>query len=152
MVIVALKVKTANAGGRGDGAGGAGGVSGASGAGGKVYSTELKVTPMEKFSVRIGLGGAGGSYAENGSIAGSLGTPTTFGTLSSNNGSSSEIGFVDPVNGKQYAKPGDAGKMEAQEVQAVRRSGIKKNGLVKTARTYWGISEAMALLAIAQVI
>jgi hypothetical protein len=97
-------------GGRGDGAGGAGGVSGASGAGGKVYSTELKVTPMEKFSVRIGLGGAGGSYAENGSIAGSLGTPTTFGTLSSNNGSSSEIGFVDPVNGKQYAKPGDAGK------------------------------------------
>ncbi len=28
--------------------------------------------------------------------------------------------------------------MEAQEVQAVRRSGIKKNGLVKTARTYWG--------------
>lgn len=97
-------------GGNGDGAGGAGGVSGASGAGGKVYSTELKVTPMEKFSVRIGLGGAGGSYAENGSIAGSLGTPTTFGTLSSNNGSSSEIGFVDPVNGKQYAKPGDAGK------------------------------------------
>lgn len=97
-------------GGNGDGAGGAGGVSGASGAGGKVYSTELKVTPMEKFSVRIGLGGAGGSYSGNGSIAGSLGTPTTFGTLSSNNGSSSEIGFVDPVNGKQYAKPGDVGK------------------------------------------
>lgn len=97
-------------GGRGDGAGGSGGVSGASGAGGKVYSTELKVTPMEKFSVRIGLGGAGGAYAENGSIAGSLGTPTTFDTLSSNNGSSSEIGFVDPVNGKQYAKPGDVGE------------------------------------------
>ena len=97
-------------GGSGDGAGGSGGVSGVSGAGGKVYSTELKVTPMEKFSVRIGLGGAGGTYAENGSIAGSLGTPTTFDTLSSNNGSSSEIGFVDPVNGKQYAKPGDVGE------------------------------------------
>lgn len=91
------------------GAGGKGGIAGASGAGGKVYSVEMNVTPGTNYAVQIGAGGKGGVYSAGGSVAGTSGVQTKFGSLSSENGSSSDIGFADPVNNQFYAQAGDDG-------------------------------------------
>jgi hypothetical protein len=93
----------------GGGAGGKGGVAGAGGAGGKVYSVEMDVTPGANYAVQIGAGGKGGVYSADGSVAGTSGVQTKFGSLSSENGSSSDIGFADPVNNQFYAQAGDDG-------------------------------------------
>lgn len=93
----------------GGGAGGKGGVAGAGGAGGKVYSVEMDVTPGTNYAVQIGAGGKGGVYSADGSVAGTSGVQTKFGSLSSENGSSSDIGFADPVNNQFYAQAGDDG-------------------------------------------
>lgn len=91
------------------GAGGKGGIAGAGGAGGKVYSVEMNVTPGTNYAVQIGVGGKGGVYSVDGSVAGTSGVQTKFGSLSSENGSSSDIGFADPVNNQFYAQAGDDG-------------------------------------------
>lgn len=91
------------------GAGGKGGIAGAGGVGGKVYSVEMNVTPGTNYAVQIGAGGKGGVYAAGGSVAGTSGVQTKFGSLSSENGSSSDIGFADPVNNQFYAQVGDDG-------------------------------------------
>lgn len=91
------------------GAGGKGGIAGAGGAGGKVYSVEMNVTPGTDYAVQIGAGGKGGVYSADGSVAGTSGAQTKFGSLSSENGSSSDIGFADPVNNQFYAQVGDDG-------------------------------------------
>lgn len=91
------------------GAGGKGGIAGAGGAGGKVYSVEMDVTPGTNYAVQIGTGGKGGVYSADGSVAGTSGVQTKFGSLSSENGSSSDIGFADPVNNQFYAQAGDDG-------------------------------------------
>lgn len=91
------------------GAGGKGGIAGAGGAGGKVYSVEMDVTPGTNYAVQIGAGGKGGVYSADGSVAGTSGAQTKFGSLSSENGSSSDIGFADPVNNQFYAQVGDDG-------------------------------------------
>lgn len=91
------------------GAGGNGGAAGTGGAGGKVYSIEMNVTPGTNYAVQIGTGGTGGVYSADGSAAGTSGTQTKFGSLSSENGSSSDIGFADPVNNQFYAQVGDDG-------------------------------------------
>lgn len=91
------------------GAGGKGGIAGAGGAGGKVYSVEMNVTPGTDYAVQIGAGGKGGVYSADGSVAGTSGVQTKFGSLSSENGSSSDIGFADPVNKQFYAQVGDDG-------------------------------------------
>nr|DAZ51920.1 MAG TPA: neurotoxin [Caudoviricetes sp.] len=91
------------------GAGGKGGIAGAGGAGGKVYSVEMDVTPGTNYAVQIGAGGKGGVYSADGSVAGTSGVQTKFGSLSSENGSSSDIGFADPVNNQFYAQVGDDG-------------------------------------------
>lgn len=91
------------------GAGGKGGIAGVGGAGGKVYSVEMDVTPGTNYAVQIGAGGKGGVYSADGSVAGTSGVQTKFGSLSSENGSSSDIGFADPVNNQFYAQAGDDG-------------------------------------------
>lgn len=91
------------------GAGGKGGIAGVGGEGGKVYSVEMDVTPGTNYAVQIGAGGKGGVYSADGSVAGTSGVQTKFGSLSSENGSSSDIGFADPVNNQFYAQAGDDG-------------------------------------------
>ena len=91
------------------GAGGKGGIAGAGGEGGKGYSVEMDVTPGTNYAVQIGAGGKGGVYSADGSVAGTSGVQTKFGSLSSENGSSSDIGFADPVNNQFYAQVGDDG-------------------------------------------
>lgn len=91
------------------GAGGKGGIAGVGGAGGKVYSVEMDVMPGTNYAVQIGAGGKGGVYSADGSVAGTSGVQTKFGSLSSENGSSSDIGFADPVNNQFYAQAGDDG-------------------------------------------
>lgn len=70
--------------------GGVGGEGGLGGEGGRILSADLDVTPGASFAY---------SVAEK----------TTFGNLSSANGSRSDAGFTDPVNGDVYGKKGDDG-------------------------------------------
>ena len=70
--------------------GGAGGEGGLGGDGGRILSADLDVTP-----------GA--------SLAYSVAEETTFGNLSSVNGSRSDAGFTDPITGDVYGKKGDGG-------------------------------------------
>ena len=86
--------------------GGDGGEPGTPGQGGKIYSATLEVTPGQQFVISIGRGGAGGIGDH---VPGSAGTATTFGSLSSDSGSSSPAGFLDDVSGKIYGAPGGPG-------------------------------------------
>ena len=89
--------------------GGAGGMGGNSGSGGKIYIESMNVTPGTPYNYAVGSGGAGAAYSGDASATGVDGTDTTFGSLSSANGASSDVGYVDPVNGLIYAKTGDKG-------------------------------------------
>jgi len=72
------------------GKGGVGGEAGLGGLGGRILSADLDVTPGASFAY---------SVAEE----------TTFGELSSANGSRSDAGFIDPITGDVYGKKGDDG-------------------------------------------
>ena len=89
--------------------GGAGGEPGAGGQGGKVHRVELSVTPKQSFSVTIGTGGAGGVFSATGSVQGSAGTATKFGTLSSESGVVMDAGYADVITGAVYATAGKTG-------------------------------------------
>lgn len=93
---------------KGRGKGGSGGVKGEAGAGGKIYQNNITVSPGNAFQVHIGNGGTGGN-GEEAPTNGSDGGDTTFGELSSLNGSRSENGFYEQTSGITYAKPGEAG-------------------------------------------
>lgn len=93
---------------KGRGKGGSGGVKGEAGAGGKIYQNNITVSPGNAFQVHIGNGGTGGNGGEA-PTNGSDGGDTTFGELSSLNGSRSENGFYEQTSGITYAKPGEAG-------------------------------------------
>lgn len=86
--------------------GGEGGQKGAPGAGGKVYRATIDVVPGQVIHYECGTPGVGG--ATNGAV-GAAGGETTFGDLSSAQGASSEIGYVDPVTEEELAKPGTEG-------------------------------------------
>ena len=109
-----------------DGIGAAGGQAGSPGSGGRVYIEEFNVTPGDQFQVSIGHGGAGGTGGNGGprssnasgsasnsdGKAGSNGTDggeTKFGDLSSNNGSTSESGYLEIISGVVYASKGEVG-------------------------------------------
>ena len=83
--------------------GGEGGQKGAPGAGGKVYRATIDVVPGQVIHYECGTPGVGG--ATNGAV-GAAGGETTFGDLSSAQGASSEIVYVDPVTEEELAKPG----------------------------------------------
>lgn len=78
--------------------GGQGGAGGNGGLGGNIYRTSITVDPGDSFTVTIGAGGSAG---------GGLGGNTTFGTLTSANGSPG--GYYDPSTQTQYGKNGTDG-------------------------------------------
>lgn len=88
------------------GTGGDGGAGGNGGAGGKVAQHELTVNEGTIFEVSIGVGGNAASDTET---QGEEGTATTFGSLSSDQGTASPNGFTDIISGETYGLPGSAG-------------------------------------------
>jgi len=98
--------------------GGAGGVAGPGAAtGGKIYSTTIDVTPGQKFQITIGQGGSGApTNSSETPVAGSPGTATAFGPVSSESGASVESGFYDEVTGHIYGKKGSPGIAGGQGV------------------------------------
>lgn len=94
--------------------GGKGGKGGDPGSGGKILQATFDVTPAQKFSYACGVGGFGAAFDANNwantpATPGAEGTKTTFGSLDSNSGSVSEIGYTDPVTGEVFAAKGEQG-------------------------------------------
>ena len=94
--------------------GGKGGKGGDPGSGGKILQATLDVTPAQKFSFACGVGGLGAAFDANNwantpNTPGAEGTKTTFGSLDSSSGSTSEIGYTDPVTGEVFAQKGEQG-------------------------------------------
>ena len=96
--------------GYGPGPGGAGGEGGEPGRGGKIFRFELDVSELEEIAYSCGLGGLGAVYRADGSEEeGELGGSTTFGSLSSDQGSQDDAGYQDIVTGEVYGARGLAG-------------------------------------------
>lgn len=94
--------------------GGKGGKGGDPGSGGKILQATFDVTPAQKFSYACGVGGFGAAFDANNwantpDTPGATGTKTTFGSLNSDSGSVSEIGYTDPVTGEVFAAKGEQG-------------------------------------------
>lgn len=94
--------------------GGKGGKGGDPGSGGKILQATFDVTPAQKFSFSCGVGGLGAAFDTNNwantpNTPGAEGTKTIFGSLDSSTGSTSEIGYTDPVTGEVFAAKGDQG-------------------------------------------
>lgn len=94
--------------------GGKGGKGGDPGSGGKILQATFDVTPAQKFSYACGVGGFGAAFDANNwantpNTPGAEGTKTTFGSLDSDSGSVSEIGYTDPVTGEVFAAKGEQG-------------------------------------------
>lgn len=89
----------------GGGMAGEGGDPGTPGSPGKVLQVTMDVVPGQRIVYNCPVGGAGGGASANGSA----GQPTTFGTLSSANGSVMENGYTDPITQTVYAQPGQPG-------------------------------------------
>ena len=90
----------------GPGAGGAGGAGGAAGLCGKVLQGETELTPGAQIAYSAGPGGTAGQ--ELGEV-GQAGTDTTFGTLTSADGTRPESGYADTVTGETLCLPGAEG-------------------------------------------
>lgn len=94
--------------------GGKGGKGGDPGSGGKILQATFDVTPAQKFSFACGVGGFGAAFDANNwantpNTPGAEGTKTTFGSLDSSTGSTSDIGYTDPVTGEVFAAKGEQG-------------------------------------------
>lgn len=94
--------------------GGKGGKGGDPGSGGKILQATFDVTPAQKFSFSCGVGGFGAAFDANNwantpNTPGAEGTKTTFGSLDSDSGSVSDIGYTDPVTGEVFAAKGEQG-------------------------------------------
>ena len=76
-----------------------GGQGGTGGQGGKVYEETIDVTPGQQITYSTGSGGTPSAAP----------TESTFGDLSSENGSSSASGYTDIITGETYARPGENG-------------------------------------------
>ena len=90
----------------GPGEGGAGGAGGAAGLCGKVLQGETELTPGAQIAYSAGPGGTAGQAPGE---AGQAGTDTTFGTLTSADGTRPESGYVDTVTGDTLCLPGAEG-------------------------------------------
>lgn len=91
---------SSNVSNRGAGTPGNGGAGGAAGTPGKVY--EVTFSPSNGSRISYSCGSKGTSN-------GALGGATTFGSYSSNSGSTSSAGYTDIISGITYAKSGDSG-------------------------------------------
>lgn len=94
--------------------GGKGGKGGDPGSGGKILQATFDVNPAQKFSFSCGVGGLGAAFdannwANTSNTPGAEGTKTIFGSLDSSTGSTSEIGYTDPVTGEVFAAKGEQG-------------------------------------------
>ena len=94
--------------------GGKGGKGGDPGSGGKILQATFDVTPAQKFSFACGVGGLGAAFDANNwantpNTPGAEGTKTTFSSLDSSTGSTSDIGYTDPVTGEVFAAKGEQG-------------------------------------------
>ena len=94
--------------------GGKGGKGGDPGSGGKILQATFDVNPAQKFSFACGVGGLGAAFDANNwantpNTPGADGTKTIFGSLDSSTGSTSEIGYTDPVTGEVFAAKGEQG-------------------------------------------
>lgn len=94
--------------------GGKGGKGGDPGSGGKILQATFDVTSAQKFSFSCGVGGFGAvfdanNWANTPNTPGAEGTKTTFGSLDSSTGSTSDIGYTDPVTGEVFAAKGEQG-------------------------------------------
>lgn len=94
--------------------GGKGGKGGDPGSGGKILQATFDVTPAQKFFFACGVGGLGAAFDANNwantpNTPGAEGTKTTFGSLDSSTGSTSDIGYTDPVTGEVFAAKGEQG-------------------------------------------
>ena len=90
----------------GPGEGGAGGAGGAAGLCGKVLQGEMELTPGAQIAYSAGPGGTAGQAPGE---AGQAGTDTTFGALTSADGTRPESGYVDTVTGDTLCLPGAEG-------------------------------------------
>lgn len=91
---------SSNVSNRGAGTPGNGGAGGAAGTPGKVYEVTFSPSSGSRISYACGVKGASN---------GALGGATTFGSYSSNSGSTSSAGYTDIITGITYAKSGDSG-------------------------------------------
>lgn len=85
---------------------GKGGAGGTAGHGGRILQATLNVEVGQVLAVQIGTGGAGGAP---GTSSGSEGGETKIGSLTSSDGSYSDLGYVDSLTGIQYAAKGKSG-------------------------------------------
>lgn len=105
---------------------GAGGLGGLAGAAGKIYRTKLAVTAGQSFAVRPGAAGVGGAPGTTDGAEGAKGTPggeSTFGSLSSASGATSEVGWLDQTNGRTYGRPGADGVAGADGGKSGQKGG-----------------------------
>lgn len=91
--------------------GGEGGSAGEPGAGGRILESEMAVTPGQVIPVVIGEGGVGGVFSSELTTqpTGADGTDTTFGDLTTADGSQSDGGYTDPLSGSTYGAKGSDG-------------------------------------------
>lgn len=76
-----------------------GGSGGKGGQGGKVFEATMDVAPGQQIAYSAGAGGTAAASA----------TESTFGDLSSGNGSSSSLGYTDIITGETFARAGADG-------------------------------------------
>jgi len=89
--------------------GGEGGAAGNGGQGGRVVQVSMDVTPGQVIPYTIGTGGSGGSGGADTSRTGANGGDTSFGPHNTSKGSPIAVGFLDPVTGQYYGRPGNKG-------------------------------------------
>ena len=92
------------------GPGGKGGEGGLPGAGGKILIGTMDVSGLSSLAYQCGVGGAGAVWsAENPDVPGAAGGDTILGGVSSAQGVSSPMGYMDIITGEVYAASGKAG-------------------------------------------
>lgn len=106
LVLTSAEVNAGGSWSEAAGAPGIGGSGGQGGKGGRILQAVLEVEPGEVIQYSAAPGGSGGS--ENGS-SGTAGGNTTFGNLTSANGSVNDSGYTDPISGITYAAKGKDG-------------------------------------------
>lgn len=88
--------------GSGYGDAGQGGAKGKGGRGGRILVATLSAKPGATFAVTIGTGGVGGVCKGTENTPGAEGKATTFGSLTSADGTPSDFGYTDLINGLTY--------------------------------------------------
>lgn len=107
---------------------GKGGSAGVGGPGGHVNILDLSVEPGSKIVISIGAGGVGGVNGGQGSAGGPSTISIGAETYSSQNGSTSTIGYVDPTTEEVFAKSGISGGPGGDGGAAGNESGSGENG------------------------